>query len=180
MTYFRDSDEVRTVVGGILERFLASADGERVAEHARELPAPTVLELYVTRPDAAFAVDFAARTVGAISPGGSSVRLEIEADVLHDICLERLDPVQISRPFEEDRAAMEGEPEALRALVLVAGLVPRHYRAGLTALGRSDLLDPPEPERGTIWSSAGPPKRVIGRRRPWQRARRETGVGADS
>jgi hypothetical protein len=172
MSYFADGQEVRTVLTALFERFLASADGELVRERVAALPSRPVLDLYVKAPDAVLSVDFDSRTVSHEAAPDASVRLEVEADVLHDVLLERLDPVQISRPFEEDRAAIDGTPEALVGLIRVAGLLPPHYRACLVELGRADLLDTPAPANGVIWHSDGPPKRVIGARRPWMRERK--------
>jgi hypothetical protein len=171
MSYFADGDEVRALLTGLFERFLASADGELVRGQVAELPSRPVLDLYVKAPDAVLSIDLASASITHEPAADASIRLEVEADVVHDVLLERLDPVQISRPFEEDRAVIDGTPEALVGLVRVAGLLPPHYRACLLELGRADLLDTPAPENGVIWHSEGPPKRVIGHRRPWQRAK---------
>lgn len=173
MSYFADSAEVETVFGGLFVRFLASEDGERTAELARALPVCAVLEIHLSDPDAVFAVDFAARTVLPAPPEEASVRLAVEASTLHDVLLERLDPVQLSRVFEEDRAALDGAPEALVGCIRVAGLLAQHYPAALDEQGRPDLLTTPVPRRGIVWQSDGPPKLVIGKRRPWQRPKCE-------
>jgi hypothetical protein len=169
MTYFHDSREIGHLLTAVFERFFASEDGVRVRELASSLPVSPVLSLYVTRPDATLSIDLGEGRVSAGSAAEASVRLEIEADVLHDVLLERLDPVQLSRPFEEDRAVIEGAPEALLALIRVAGMLPPFYRQTLAELGLAELLEMPAPETATIWTSEGPPRRVIGRRRPWQR-----------
>lgn len=169
MSYFADGDEVRFLLRSLFERFLTSADGALVRERLAELPSRPVLDLYVTSPDAILSIDFGSGSITHEPTTDASVRLEVEADVLHDVLLERLDPVQISRPFEEDRAVIDGTPEALVGLIRVAGLLPPHYRASLLELDRSDLLETPQPETAVIWHSEGPPKRVIGHRRPWQR-----------
>jgi hypothetical protein len=179
MSYFADGDEVRALFTALFERFLGSEDGAHVRRQAAELSSPAILDLYVKAPDAVLSVDLGAGSVSHEPAADAAVRLEVEADVLHDVLLERLDPVQISRPFEEDRAVIEGTPEALVGLVRVAGLLPPQYRACLVELGRGDLLAAPAPENGVIWHSEGPPKRVIGARRPWQRAKgRERAVSA--
>lgn len=172
MSYFTDGDEVRLLLTALFERFLGSKDGELVRQRAAELPSRAILDLYVKAPDAVLSIDLDAGSITHDPAADASIRLEVEADVLHDVLLERLDPVQISRPFEEDRAVIEGTPEALVGLVRVAGLLPPHYRACLAEQGRAELLETPEPEIGVIWHSDGPPKRVIGARRPWQRASR--------
>lgn len=174
MSYFADTREVGDVFRALFEQFLGSEDGEAVAELATALPVCAVLELHLTDPGAPFAIDFAARTVSRDPAQEASVRLEIEASTLHDVLLGRLDPVQLSRAFEEDRAAIEGAPEALVGCIRVAGLLATHYPAVLQGLGRSDLLETPRPPNGAVWSSEGPPKLVIGKRRPWQERKRET------
>jgi hypothetical protein len=172
MSTFRDAEEVSSLlVGGCFERLFASDDGPRVAGLASSLPVAPVLELRLTDPEAILSVDFATGTVVHAPAADASIQLEIEASVLHDILLERLSPVQISRPFEEDRAVIEGRPEALLGLVRVAGLLAKHYAASLVESGRRDLLELPAPPKGEVWQSDRPPKLVIGKRRPWQRDR---------
>ncbi len=172
MTYFRDAEEATSVFTLCLARFFASEDGEHVSGVARALPVPPVLELHLTNPAATLSIDFGGRRVALGPAAESSVRLEIEAGVLHDVLLERLDPVQISRPFEEDRALLEGAPEALCGFIAVAGRLPKHYVASLAEQGRDDLLELPAPPRSTVWLTEGPPRLVIGKRRPWQRSKR--------
>lgn len=174
MSYFADTCEVEVVFRALFEQFLGSEDGEGVAALATALPVCAVLELHLTDPDVPFAIDFAARTVSRDPAQEASVRLEIEASTLHDVLLGRLDPVQLSRAFEEERAAIEGAPEALVGCIRVAGLLASHYPAVLQGLGRSELLETPRPPNGAVWSSEGPPKLVIGKRRRWQRPKRET------
>jgi len=169
VTYFADTQEVEAVFGELFDRFLASADGAATSETASALPVCAVLDLRLSEPDATLTVDFAARTVSTGPADEASVQLEIEASTLHDVLLERLDPVQLSRAFEEGRAAIEGAPEALVGCVRVGGLLARQYPATLRELGRSDLLETPEPPRAAVWGSEGPNRLVIGKRRPWQR-----------
>lgn len=169
MSYFRDSSEVESIYVAFIERFLESSDGERALEASSALTVPAVLNLHLTSPDATLSVDLAERSVVPAAAPEASVQLEIEASALHDILLDRLDPVQISRLFEEDRAAIEGRPEALTGLIKLVGLLARHYPESLAEQRREDLLATPEPPRSTVWRSEGPPKLMIGRRRPWQR-----------
>lgn len=175
MSYFCDAQEATAVYSTFLERFLSSPDGERVSELVATLPGPPVLELRLTEPEVVLSCDFSERRVVAGPAENPSVQLEIEASTLHDVFLERLDPVQLSRPFEEDRAALVGTPEALVGLIGMAGILASHYPESLEEQGRSDLLETPRPPNADIWGSDGPPRRVIGARRPWQRVK---GAGA--
>ena len=87
---------------------------------------------------------------------------------MHDLLLDRLGPVEISRLVEEQRLHLTGAPPALcAAVVLVAQLQP-HYEASLRERGREHLLATPLPATGEVWESATKPPPVFGVRRPWQ------------
>jgi hypothetical protein len=151
------------------ERFLASPDGEVAAAAAAGLDAPAVLELRVHDPEVVLHVDVAARTVRpgpAAEPGAIA---ELAAQDLDDLLLDRLGPVELSRLLEEDRAHLEGPPQALAALLVLAGRLQPHYPATLRERGREDVLAAPGPEVGVIWESDALPPRMVGVRRPWQR-----------
>jgi hypothetical protein len=178
MSAFANRDETVAIFRGCFERYLASEEAAGISEVARSLAVAPVLELHLTHPQAVLSIDFGARTVVEQRSADAAVRLEIEATALHDILLERLDPVQISRVFEEGRATAEGAPEALVALIRVSGGIARCYRPHLESCGRSDLLRLPEPAHATVWQAEGPPRRVIGTRRPWQRPLRGDGAAA--
>ena len=170
MTAFRDSADAAGVVLGFLQRFLASEDGAEAAAQAGLLEATPVLELRLVDPDVTLHVDFAARTAAVGSareqPGAIA---EIQADDLHDLLLDRLGPVEISRLAEEGRVRLEGPPRVLAALLVLAGRIQPHYPASLAEQGREDLLSTPRPEVGVIWGNDDPPPNLIGVRRPWQR-----------
>jgi hypothetical protein len=170
MSIFTNASEVEAVFAACCRRFLASADGAAAAAAAGGLDSPVVV-LRFTHPDATLSIDLAGRTVSAGAADEPAAQLEVEADAVHDVLLGRLGPVQISRLFEEDRAVVEGTPEALRFLLTLAGSLASHYPETLRELGRVDLLELPAPELEEVWESTGPPKRVIGKRRPWQRQR---------
>jgi hypothetical protein len=58
---------------------------------------------------------------------------------------------------------------------MLAGPMQPHYPASLARRGREDLLNTPMPPAKVAWGSpedALSPKRVIGRRRQWQRPKR--------
>jgi hypothetical protein len=102
----------------------------------------------------------------ADDPGAT---LELAAPDLHDVLLERLGPVEISRLVEEGRLRLVGTPEALAASVVLAAGVQPHYAASLRERGRDALLATPAPPTREIWESDEPPPPVFGVRRPWQR-----------
>jgi hypothetical protein len=163
------AEELRGDVAGCLERFLASPEGETAADLATGLDGPAVLELTLHDPDLVLHVDVAARTGADGRAPEAAARLAIRAIDLHDLLLERLGPVEISRLAEERRMQLEGAPQALLASLLLAAQVQPHYEASLRERGREAMLDTPAPETRVIWESAEPPPPVFGVRRPWQR-----------
>jgi hypothetical protein len=91
------------------------------------------------------------------------------------VLLDRLDPVQLSRLYETGRLAFSGAARDLAALIMLAGPMQPHYPASLARRGREDLLSTPMPPTKVAWGSpeeALSPRRVIGRRRAWQRPKR--------
>lgn len=174
MSAFRDADDLRTVLHAFLDRFLASADGGAAAAHAAHLDEPPVLEVRTWEPELVLHVDVAARAVADGPAPAAAAVLEVRADDLHDLLLDRFGPVEISRLNEEERLRLVGSPPALLASLLLAGELQAHYPATLAELGRDDLLGTPQPEVRVIWESATPPPPVFGVRRPWQRAKGAT------
>ena len=169
MSVFRDADDLREELLAFLRRFLSSPDGAAVAAQAAALEAPAVLELRVSDPDVTVHVDLAARVVvdgPAPAPGAVAAFV---ADDLHQVLLDQLGPIELSRLAEEDRLALVGPPPALAAVFMVAGRIQPHYAASLRERGRDDLLATPPPVTAEIWRSAVPPAPVFGVRRPWQR-----------
>jgi hypothetical protein len=170
MSVFRDGAEAETVVLAFLQRYLASDDGAAVQAQAGLLDAAPVLELRLVEPDAVVHVDFGARQAArGAAPEEPGAVAEIRADDLHDLLLDRLGPVEISRLGEEGRVRLEGPPQALAALLVLAGRIQPHYPASLAEQGREDLLATPAPEVGVMWGNDDPPPHLIGVRRQWQR-----------
>jgi len=151
------------------ERFFTSADGEVAAAAAAQLDAPAVLELRLHDPDVILHVDVATQTVRPGPADAPGAIAEMAARDLDDLLLDRLGPVEVSRLLEEDRVHLEGPPQALAALLVLAGRLQPHYPATLRERGRDDVLEAAGPEIGVIWQSDGPPPQMVGRRRPWQR-----------
>jgi hypothetical protein len=175
VSYYASTDDLQRELVAFLTAFLGSDDGARATEAARALEGGATLALRVLDPDADVSVDFASGRVLLGAADDADVEIEIEADALHDILLERLDAVQISRLYETDRVRFRGSPQHLGGLIVLAGPLGPCYRASLAERGRDDLLGTPPPPTKIEWGSpdeALAPKRVIGRRRAWQRPKR--------
>lgn len=162
MSYFASGQDLEGELIATLERFLASGE-----HHG-----PSLL-LRTRDPDAVVAVDFGSDQVGAADTDRADVVLELDAEALHDILLNRLDPVQISRLYETGRVAFTGSAEHLAALILLAGRLQPHYEASLRERGRADLLGTPAPPTKVTWGDPAEPLRpLLHNRRPWQRPKR--------
>lgn len=175
MSYYTSQEELQRELVAFLTAFLSSDQGARATEAARALGDSAKLCLHIVDPDTTVSVDFFSGRVVLDAVDGADVDIEIEADALHDILLERLDPVQISRLYETDRVHFRGSAQHLAALIMLAGPLAPFYRRSLADRGRDDLLGTPAPPTRTQWGSpddALSPKRVIGRRRAWQRPTR--------
>ena len=169
MPYFGDGGEVREALAGCLGAFFSSPAGAAARDQVYELADSATLVVHTVDPHATVAVDFLKSQILSDPPAAPDVELELEADALHDILLERLDPVQISRLYETDRLAFRGDASKLAGLIVLAGPVQRCYEESLERSGRLDLLDTPRPEPALTWTAEGPYREVIGKRRPWQR-----------
>ena len=168
MSPYSTSDELEEELMAFLTRFLASADGATVEGGLAMIDGPAVLELIVRDPDVVVHANLKNRTVAAGWADDASARVRITAAGLHNLLLDRLGPVEISRLLEEGDLALEGPPPALAGLLLVAEPLRVHYEASLVERGRDDLLASPLPEIGGIWETDVTPPRVFGIRRPWQ------------
>jgi hypothetical protein len=173
MSYYASGRDLEREIVAFLTAFLDSEAGARATTAAGDSGDSATLVLDLVDPDATITVDFVS---GSVMVGGAEapdVEIEMEADALHDILLERLGPVQISRLYETDRLRFRGSPRHLAALIALAAPLAPFYRATLERHGRRDLLDTPAPPATVEWGSPDDPiKRVIGRRRPWQRPKR--------
>lgn len=171
--YYATGRDLERELVAFLTAFLESDAGARATAAAGELGDSATLEVRLVDPDATLTVDFAAGSVVVGAAEAADVELELEADALHDILLERLGPVQISQLYETDRLRFRGSPQHLAALVVLAAPLAPFYRATLVRHGRDDLLHAPAPATKAEWGTPDDPiKRVIGRRRPWQRPKR--------
>jgi hypothetical protein len=171
MTVWESAEALRADLRATLDRFLTSSDGAAAAALAQDFDGPAVLELALREPDVVLHVDVAARAIADGPAGDPAARVEIRADDLHDLLLERLGPVEISRLVEEGRLHLVGRPRALAAALVLAGRIQPHYELSLRERQRDALLDTPLPPTGVVWESEEPPPPVFGVRRPWQRPR---------
>jgi len=168
VTPWASGDELRADVTAMLERFTASPDGAVASAMARDLADGLVVELAFHEPDLVLRLDLAA---GAIDDGPADradVTASLMAADMHDLLLDRLGPVEISRLVEEGRLHLTGAPPALRAAVVLVAQLQPHYAASLRERGREHLLATPAPATGRVWESAEKPAPVFGVRRPWQ------------
>ena len=172
MAYFADSRELREELEAFLQSYLDSPEGAAGRDRVAELADSATLVLHVVDPDLTLAIDFLAATISTQTPPDPDIEIELDAVALHDILLERLDPVQISRLYETDRLLFSGESRNLAALVMLAGSLQPFYTESLRRRGRDDLLATPVPETKVAWLDEGPYREVIGKRRPWQRAKK--------
>lgn len=168
MTYFATSDELENLLVEFFRAFLGSDAAKQAAEASAQLDRAAVLQLRTVDPEAEVAVDFGARTVAATVADQPAATIEVEADSLHDLLLDRLDPVQISRLYETHRLRPTGHWASLGALVALLAPLQPFYPETITRLGRADLLETPMPSTGEVWTSELPPEQLIGTRRPWQ------------
>jgi hypothetical protein len=176
VSHYADRDELEGELVAFLEAFFASADGERAVSAARAVGDSARVTLHLLDPNAVVAIDFFSGAVSTEPIEDADVELEIAADALHDILLDRLDPVQISRLYETGEVRFAGSYQHLGALILLAGPLAPHYPASLERRGRQDLLDTPLPPTKIAWGdpreALGAPRKLIGERRPWQRPKR--------
>lgn len=168
MSAWASADELRADITACLERFAASPEGTAAATVARGLGDGLQVELEFHDPDLVLQLDVANGTVSDGPCADAVVRVSLPASDMHDLLLERLGPVEISRLVEEDRLHLTGSPPALCAAVLLCAQLQPHYEASLRERGREHLLDTPAPETGVVWQSAVKPPPVFGVRRPWQ------------
>ncbi|MEA2291125.1 MAG: hypothetical protein QOF17_145 [Solirubrobacteraceae bacterium] len=176
MSHYADAGELEGELVAFLTAFFASDDGARAVSAARAVGDSARVTLHLLEPDAVVGIDFFAGTVSTEPVEAPDVELEIAADALHDILLDRLDPVQISRLYETGEVRFAGSYQHLGALILLAGPLAPHYAASLERRGRRDLLDTPLPPTKIAWGDPreahGAPRKLIGERRPWQRPKR--------
>jgi hypothetical protein len=172
-SYYATGQDLERELVACLTAFLESEAGHGAVVAARESGESATLELTLVDPELTLSVDFAVGRVVVGSAEAADVEIEMEANDLHDILLERMGPVQISQLYETDRLRFRGAAHHLAALIVLAAPLAPFYRDTLAQHGRQDLLDTPASPASFEWGAPEDPiKRVIGRRRPWQRPKR--------
>jgi hypothetical protein len=172
VTPWADAAELQADVTALFTRFAATPEGAVAASIARTLGEGLGIELTLHDPDVVLRLDIATGRVAAGPCEGAAVRVALPAADLHDLLLDRLGPVEISRLVEEQRLHLTGSPPVLCAAVALVARLQPHYEASLRERGRGHLLDTPRPAIGEIWESAEKPAAMFGIRRPWQPAKR--------
>lgn len=177
MSYYADGRELERQLIRTVTSFLDSADGqEAVARLRGSEQESAVLTVALSEPEVTLCIDFLRGRATSDRPDvAPDVEIEMPADTLHDLLLERLDPVQISRMYETDVVRFRGNPWHLGAMVMLASPLSRHYRATLQIDLREDLLATPVPATQVVWgdpSEAVSPRPMLSQRRPWQRQKR--------
>jgi hypothetical protein len=168
MSAWASADELRGDVTALLERFAATPEGAAAAAAAKELGDGLAIELSLHDPDVLLQLDLGSGTISDGPCPDAAVRVALPAADMHDLLLERLGPVEISRLVEEHRLHLTGAPAALCAAVVICAQLQPHYAPTLRERGREHLLETPAPATGEIWQSAEKPAPVFGVRRPWQ------------
>lgn len=166
MTHFASSTELEEELTAFVARFFAArADGQASG-------LPRVL-LRTLDPAAVLTIDFGRGVVERGEVGDSDVVLDVDADALHDVLLDRVDPVQLSRLYETGRVRFSGAPADLSALIVLATPLGAAYAESLRDRGREELLATAPPPAAAVWGDAPEdrvPPPLLRRRRPWQRA----------
>ncbi len=168
MSPWQNAAELRGVVVALVERFAATPQGAAAAVAARTLGDSPAIELALTDPDLVLHLDLANGTIGDGPSDDAAVHVALPAADLHDLLLDRLGPVEISRLVEENRLHVAGAPAALRAAVAVVAALQPQYEPALHQVGLGHLLETPAPITGEIWESLEKPAPMFGLRRAWQ------------
>jgi hypothetical protein len=172
MSPWSDADELQEDVTAFVAHFAATPEGAAAAAVAAALGEGLGIELTLYDPDVVLRLDVAS---GTITRGGwedAAVRVALPAGDMHDLLLDRLGPVEISRLVEEGRLHLKGSPQVLCAAVAAVARLQPHYEASLRGRGREQLLATPAPVTRAIWESAEKPPAMFGVRRPWQAPKR--------
>ena len=178
MSPWIDAAELQEDVAAFVARFAATSEGVALASIAAALGEGLGIELTLYDPDVVLQLDVAN---GAITRGASedaAVRVALPAGDMHDLLLDRLGPIEISRLVEEGRLHLKGSPQVLCAAVAAVARLQPHYEASLRERGREHLLATPAPLTRELWESAEKPPAMFGVRRPWQAPKRMIAIEA--
>ena len=172
MSPWGDADELQDDVAAFVARFAATPEGAAAAALAGALGEGLGIELTLYDPDVVLRLDVASGVIARGAWEDAAVRVALPARDMHDLLLDRLGPIEISRLVEEGRLHLKGSPQVLCAAVAAVALLQPHYEASLRERGREHLLATPPPVTREIWESAEKPPAMFGVRRPWQAPKR--------
>lgn len=172
MTYYKSADDLLTELTATFDLFLSTDAGLAAAaattggfDLGEDLPEEPRVLVTTTSPETALTLVLG--TKARVEPGGedapAQVRLSADADVLHDLLLEKSDASQIARAIEEKRLSVSGPPWSLDSLIVLAGAFAGSYGASLEQRGREDLLNTPAPAPAGVWEVPVPrPEDFVG------------------
>jgi hypothetical protein len=172
MSPWSEADELQQDITAFVARFAATPEGAAAAAIAAALGEGLGIELTLYDPDVVLKLDIASGVITRGAWEGAAVRVALPAGAMHDLLLDRLGPIEISRLVEEGRLHLKGTPQALCAAVAAVARLQPHYEASLRERGREQLLATPAPVTREIWESAETPPAMFGVRRPWQAPKR--------
>ena len=178
MSPWIDADELQEDVTAFVARFAATPEGVAAAVIAAALGDGLGIELTLYDPDVVLQLDVASGVITRGAWEDAAVRVALPAGDMHDLLLDRLGSIEISRLVEEGRLHLKGSPQALCAAVAAVARLQPHYEASLRERGREHLLATPVPVAREIWQSADRPPAMFGVRRPWQAPKRVNATGA--
>ena len=172
MSPWSDADELQEDITAFVARFAATSEGVALAAIAAALGERLGIELSLYDPDVVLQLDVASGVITRGAWEDAAVRVALPAGDMHDLLLDRLGPIEISRLVEEGRLHLKGSPQVLCAAVAAVARLQPHYEASLCERGREHLLETPAPVTREIWESAETPPAMFGVRRPWQAPKR--------
>ena len=178
MSPWSDAVELQEDITAFVARFAASSEGQAVAAIAAALGEGLGIELTLSDPDVVLRLDVAGGVIARGAWEDAAVRVALPAADMHDLLLDRLGPIEISRLVEEERLHLKGSPQVLCAAVAAVARLQPHYEASLRERGREHLLATPAPATRQVWESEGRPPAMYGVRRPWQAPKRAVATEA--
>ena len=172
MSPWSDADELQEDVAAFVARFAATPEGAAAAALAGALGEGLGIELTLYDPDVVLRLDVASGVIARGAWEEAAVRVALPAGDMHDLLLDRLGPIEISRLVEEGRLHLKGSPPVLCAAVAAVARLQPHYEASLRERGREQLFATPPPPTREVWESDERPPAMFGVRRPWQAPKR--------
>jgi hypothetical protein len=155
MAVFTNAQEITQIVNEVLTE-LRSSPGRaallEIAASAFEAQQATVA-IVTSDPDASCFVDL---TLGRVDSPASGVeataKLEIEADLLHEMMMGTLHSGAIAHAYDDGRMKVSGPPSALRALLPIATAFSALWQKAAIESPRADALVSVKPRPAALWS----------------------------